>query len=87
MTDVQTPKKAPSTWRLVLAAILDFFTVFLIGGYVIASIFGGKTDEGFNLSGMPALLLFAVIIAYFWIFNRFLGGTIWRHILRATRVA
>ncbi len=84
MTD--TPfQKGPSTWRIVLAAILDFLTAFFVFGYLVASIFGGKTEEGFNLQGGPALLMFALVISYFVIGNRFLGGTIWKRILRAQR--
>lgn len=75
----------PATWRIVLAAILDFLTAFLVLGYIIASIFGGKTEDGFQLNGMPAFLLFALIVAYFILFNRYLGGTIWKRILRARR--
>lgn len=74
----------PATWRIVLAAILDFLTAFFVLGYIVASIFGGKTDDGFKLEGLPALLLFALIVAYFIVFNRFLGGTIWKRILRAS---
>jgi hypothetical protein len=75
----------PATWRIVLAAIFDFLTAFFVLGYAIASIFGGKTEDGFKLTGLPALLLFALIVAYFILFNRFLGGTIWKRILRARR--
>ncbi|MGG6892874.1 MULTISPECIES: hypothetical protein [Rhizobium] len=75
----------PATWRIVLAAIFDFLTAFFVLGYIIASIFGGKTEDGFQLHGLPALLLFALIVAYFIVFNRFLGGTIWKRIFRARR--
>jgi len=75
----------PATWRIVLAAILDFITAFFVFGYLVATIFGGRTEGGFELSGMPALLFLALIIAYFVVFNRFLGGTIWKRILRARR--
>lgn len=81
-TNVQTQ---PATWRIVLAAILDFLTAFFIFGYIIASILGGKTEDGFQLNGLPALLLFVLIVAYFILFNRFLGGTLWKRILRARR--
>jgi hypothetical protein len=72
------------TWRIVLAAILDFITVFALGGYVIARFTGGLTESGFSLSGGPALLLFAVIILYFVLAPR-LGGTLWQRILGARR--
>jgi len=75
----------PATWRIVLAAIFDFLTAFLVFGYAIASVFGGRTENGFQLNGLPALLLFILIVAYFVLFNRFLGGTLWKRILRARR--
>ncbi|MBM7046827.1 MULTISPECIES: hypothetical protein [Rhizobium] len=84
MPDTEAMKQ-PATWRIVLAAIFDFLTAFFVFGYIIASIFGGKTDDGFKLSGAPALLLFVLIVAYFIVFNRYLGGTIWKRVLRARR--
>ncbi len=34
------------------------------------------------LNGMPALVLFAVIIIYFVVGTRYAGGTIWQRILK-----
>jgi hypothetical protein len=85
MNEVAATPKVPSTWRIVLAAILDFFTIFWVAGFAVASIFGGTTDNGFSLEGGPALLFFALIVAYFVIFNKYLGGTIWKRILKAKR--
>lgn len=65
------------TWKLVIAPILDFFMVFFVGGYVIGSLTGMRTAEGFNLTGWPALLLFAIIVAYFIVGRRYGGGTLW----------
>ena len=84
MTENAEPK-APSTWRIVLAAILDFFTAFFVFGYAVASLTGGRTEDGFSLSGVPALIAFGLIIAYFLVFNRYFGGTIWKRILKAKR--
>ncbi|MDH3262392.1 MAG: hypothetical protein OEM24_00170 [Paracoccaceae bacterium] len=75
-----TPERPP-TWKAVVAAILDFLFVFLAGGYVVGALTGGLTDEGFSLQGLPALLLLALIIGYFWLLNRYAGGTIFRHLL------
>ena len=75
--------KPISTWRKVLAAILDFFTIFFVGGYVVASLTGSLTPNGFALEGGPALLLFAVIAAYFVVFPKYLGGTLWQRLLKA----
>ncbi len=72
-----------ATWRKVLAGIFDFLPVFFVGGYVIGKLTGNLTDDGFKLEGLPALLLFALIIVYFVVGRKYLGGTIWQRILRA----
>ncbi len=68
-------------WKRGLAATLDFFTAFFLFGWLIGYFTGGITANGFNLTGGPALLLFAVIVAYFFIGRRFAGGTLWDRIL------
>ena len=78
MTDSVKP---PATWRKVLAAILDFFTVFFVLGYAIGQLTGNMTNDGFKLEGMPALVLFALMIIYFVAGSKYLGGTIWQRIL------
>jgi uncharacterized RDD family membrane protein YckC len=90
MTDAApgaTPSPKPALWKRVLAAILDFLSAFIGFGFLVAWLTGGLTPEGFNLTGGPALVLFLLIIAYFVVFNRFLGGTIWRWILGARTAA
>lgn len=79
-TTVSQPKVV-STWRKVVAAILDFIFVLAIVGYAIAYLTGNITDEGFDLKGGPAFLLFALIILYFVVFTRYLGGTVWQRLL------
>lgn len=74
-----------SSWRIILAFFLDVITSFLVLGYIISLIFGGTTENGFSLQGGSALLLLGCVIAYFVIFNRYLGGTIWKRILGAVR--
>ncbi len=74
-----------ATWKRVVAAVLDFFTVFFAGGFLIGWATGNLTQSGFQLNGWPALLLFALIVAYFIIGRRFAGGTIWDRIFRITR--
>jgi len=72
--------------RRVISAILDALTAFLVFGYLIAKITGSETKQGgFDLQGGAALLLFALVIAYFFIGRRFLGGTPWQYILGARR--
>ena len=70
-----------ATWRKVLAAELDFVSIFFAGGYAIGYLTGNLTAEGFNLEGMTALILFAVVIVYFVVGSKYLGGTIWQRIL------
>ena len=73
--------KPVSTWRKVFAAILDFIFVMLIAGYAIAYATGNVSQEGFDLKGGPAFLLFAIIVLYFVVFTRYLGGTVWQRLL------
>jgi apolipoprotein N-acyltransferase len=69
-------------WKRVLAPILDFFTAFFGFGMAISWITGSVTSGGdFELTGAPALVLFALVIAYFFVGRRFAGGTIWDRIL------
>ena len=79
------PVRPAKTWKRVLAAILDFITVFWIGGLVIARLTNETTDNGFSLHGGSALMLFALIVVYFVVGRRFAGGTIWDRIFRIQR--
>lgn len=72
-------------WRRVVAAILDALTAFFVFGYLVGAATGGLTEGGFKLEGGPALLLFAFVVAYFFIGRRFLGGTLWQYILGVRR--
>ena len=74
-------EKKTSKVKIVFAAILDFLTVFLVGGYVIAKLTGNTTEGGFSLEGGPALMLFALIIVYFVVLGKYAGGTIWQRVL------
>lgn len=80
-----TETRKVASWRIILAFILDLVMAFAVLGYLIGLLFGGATDTGFSLQGWTAGLLFVLIIAYFVVFNRFLGGTIWKRILGAVR--
>jgi hypothetical protein len=73
--------KPVSTWRKVFAAILDFIFVFAIAGYGIARITGNVGEDGFELKGAPAFILFSIVVLYFVVFTRFLGGTLWQRLL------
>lgn len=78
-----SPPKPVATWRKVVAAILDAIFIFWLAGYLIARFTGGLTDDGFKLDGGPAFLLFAVVVLYFIVFRRFLGGTLFQRLLGA----
>ena len=78
-----SPPKPVATWRKVVAALLDFIFIFWLAGFLIGYFTGNLSDQGFKLEGGPALLLFAVVILYFVIFRRFLGGTLFQRLLRA----
>jgi len=75
-----TPAK-PSIGRKILAVVLDIFTVFIGGGFLIASLTGDTTENGFSLEGGPAMVLFALVAAYFVLLPK-VGGTIWQRILK-----
>lgn len=75
-------EKPTAHWRIILAALLDFLTVFFVVGYGIAFFTGDMTDEGFHLSGLPALVLLLLIFVYFWAGKKFFGGTIWKRVLK-----
>jgi len=83
MSDQTTPPAIKPFWRRGLAGFLDFLTVFFIGGYIIGKLTGDATSDGFNLTGAPALVLFAAIGLYFYLGWKKLGGTIWQRILKA----
>ncbi len=85
MTAQNSPVRAAPVWKRVVAAILDFFTAFFAIGYVIALFTGHTTSGGFKLDGGPALLLFALVIAYFVVGRRFAGGTLWDRIFGISR--
>jgi hypothetical protein len=81
MSGVTMDIKPVSVARRGVAATLDVLTVFFGAGYVIGALSGQLTESGFALTGGPALLLFAVCVAYFYIGRRVLGGTLWDRIL------
>ena len=74
-----------STGRVILAFILDFVLAFVVLGYGIAMLTGGTTEGGFELNGGPALIFFALLIAYFVGMGRYGGGTIFQRLLGTKR--
>jgi hypothetical protein len=74
-------RKPVAIWRKIVAAVLDFVFVFAIAGFAVGYATGNLTDNGFDLKGGPALLVFALIALYFVAFTKFLGGTVWQRVL------
>jgi len=79
------PTMRAAVWKRVLASIVDFFTAFFVFGMAIAYVTGDTTSTGFKLDGLPALVLFALVVVYFFVGRRYLGGTLWDRILGIQR--
>ena len=79
------PAKRAPVWKRVIASILDFFTAFFVFGMAIAYVTGQTTSKGFSLTGLPALVLFALVVVYFFVGRRYLGGTLWDRIFGIAR--
>ncbi|ATU91387.1 hypothetical protein [Phyllobacterium zundukense] len=77
MTGSQQPT---AHWRIILAFILDLITAFFVFGFLVATLLGGLTENGFSLDGWPALVAVLLIVVYFVIGKR-LGGTLWKRLL------
>lgn len=81
MDEPSTP--AVPKWKIVAAFILDFFTVAVIGSYVIGLIASLLTTRGITLPPAAVfLLLIAAIVGYFVISGPAFGGTFWQRILK-----
>ncbi|MEQ9261011.1 MAG: hypothetical protein RIG84_18140 [Roseovarius sp.] len=72
----------PATWRVVLAFILDLLVSFAVIGYLIALVTGDTVEGGFALTGLPAILCFALWIAYMVVMPRF-GGRLFQRLFGA----
>lgn len=68
--------------RKITAFIIDIFLSFFVIGGTIAYLTGDLTSGGFSLDGGPALLAIALVITYFIVGNKYLGGTIGKRIVR-----
>lgn len=71
----------PPSWKIISAFLFDAISAFLVFGMLIAYFTNNLTRKGFRLKGATALLLFAVIIAYFFAMNKWLGGTLGKKML------
>ncbi len=71
-----------NTWHNALAIALDIIMLFVGGGYLVAVATGNLTEGGFSLDNWSAALWLALMVTYFWVLTKYLGGTIWQRILR-----
>jgi Na+/melibiose symporter-like transporter len=84
MEQTMTERKASIGMRF-FATTLDLFTAFFGFGLAIAYATGMTTQGGFQLTGIPALFLIALVVAYFFVGRRVAGGTLWDRIFRIAR--
>ena len=61
--------------RRAVAVIIDSILLGIVG-YLIASVTGSTTADGFNLTGAPALLLLVVALAYYIVMEKTSGATL-----------
>jgi uncharacterized RDD family membrane protein YckC len=61
--------------RRAVAIIIDTILLGIVG-YLIASVTGGTTADGFAMSGAPALLLLLVAMAYYIVMEKTSGATL-----------
>ena len=72
-------------FRRAVALILDGVITFAGFGYLVATITGDTTGNGFQLDGAPAFILFALMAAY-WIFAEAMFGATIGKLLLGIRV-
>ena len=77
-----SPPPEQRTGALLHAAadVLDFVTIFLVGGLIVAGLTGNLTWTGWTLYGWAGWAHTLVIVVYFWLGRWYLGGTIWQRI-------
>lgn len=63
-----------------VAVIIDTIILAIVG-WIIALLFGGAMDTGFQLSGGPALLLFLIALAYYIVMEAQQGATVGKLVL------
>lgn len=80
-------------WKRNLAGVLDFLLVAIGLGYPLGKLPGNSpgafasnpgVHEVWGLSGLPLLLLFVLVVAYFVVLGR-TGGTVFQRLLGMKR--
>jgi uncharacterized RDD family membrane protein YckC len=81
--DAQAPTNFASLGDRLLAQAVDGLIavgIFVLLGLALAGKFGGQTDQGFELTGMPALILIGVLVSvmliYFILLEGLFGATL-----------
>jgi uncharacterized RDD family membrane protein YckC len=72
--------EAVGVGRRAVAIIIDSILLGIIG-WIIAKFTGGTTEAGFEVTGMPALLLFLIALAYYVVMEVQWGGTVGKMVL------
>ncbi len=68
-------------WKRIVASVLDFITVFMVGGYIIGALTGSLTPKGVSLDEGPTYALLVVIVVYFLAGRWYAGGTLWDRLI------
>ena len=61
--------------RRAVAIIIDSILLGIVA-YLVASVTGGTTAEGFQLQGAPAFLVFLIAMAYYVVMEKTSGATL-----------
>lgn len=66
--------------KRAVAVIIDAIIMFVVA-YVLAMFTGSTTEDGFQMNGGPAFLLFFISFAYYIVLEATMGGTLGKKIL------
>lgn len=61
--------------KRAVAVIIDAIILFVVA-YVLAMFTGSTTEDGFQMNGAPAFLLFFISFAYYIVLEAVMGGTL-----------
>jgi len=67
--------EAVGVGRRAVAIIIDSILLFIVG-YLVASLTGQTTEEGFNMTGAPFFLWIIISIGYYVVMEKLRGATL-----------
>ena len=67
--------EAVGVGRRAVAIIIDSILLFIVG-YLVASLTGQTTEEGFNMTGAPFFLWIIVCVGYYVVMEKLRGATL-----------